>query len=117
MDMPLKLLPDEQAIEAGLKRLTGQLPQLDHSLDPFGVGNAFAKIAEGWLAHPAELCAALARLAGSMQELQLHVLQSAAGLAPPKVVRAAPDDERFTDPLWLKLPAYSLIKQSYLLYT
>ena len=117
MDMRAKISPNERAIEANIKRWTDQLPRLDQSLDPFGIGNSFARIAEGWLMHPAQLATALAKLSSAMQELQLHVWQSAAGLAPPKIIRAAPDDARFNDPLWITLPAFSFMKQFYLLYT
>ena len=116
MDMSVKP-PLAAGTLPALKLTAARMPQLEQSLDPFGIGSAFAQIAEGWLAHPGELAAECAKLSAALQELQWHILQTAAGLAPPKVVRAAPDDARFSDPLWLKLPAYSFLKQFYLLYT
>ena len=110
-------LPDAAALSASLDQWRGQLAKLDQAVDPFGIGASFEKVTEGWATHPAELASELAKLGREMQEMQLHAWQTASGLAPPAPVKAAPDDTRFADPLWSELPAFSLLKQYYLLYT
>ncbi len=118
MDKPVVMpLPDAAALHANLERWTGEFAKLDQAVDPFGIEASFAKLTEGWLAHPTELAAALARLGSSLQEIQFHAWRTASGLAPPTPVTTAPDDARFADPLWTELPAFSVLKQYYLLYT
>ncbi len=109
--------PIPAGLQAGFTQWTEQLAKLNQAADPFGVGASLAKAAEGWLVHPAELAAALAHLARDLQAMQLNAWQTATGLQPPPAVRAAPDDTRFADPVWSELPAFSLLKQYYLLYT
>jgi polyhydroxyalkanoate synthase subunit PhaC len=96
---------------------TEQLAKLNRATDPFGIGASFKRVGEGWLAHPAEFANGLARLAGDLQAVQLNAWQTAVGLKPPPHVVAEPGDERFADPEWSELPAFSLLKQYYLLYT
>jgi poly[(R)-3-hydroxyalkanoate] polymerase subunit PhaC len=103
--------------QAGFAQWTRQLAQISHAVDPFGVNASLAKVAAGWLTHPAELASALAHLARDLQGMQLNAWQTATGLQPPPAVKAASDDTRFTDPAWSELPAFSLLKQYYLLYT
>ena len=118
MDKPVVMpLPDAEELHANLARWTGELAKLDQAIDPFGIEASFAKVAEGWLGHPVELASALTKLGSKLQEMQLHAWQTATGLAPPTHVKAVPDDTRFADPLWTELPAFSLLKQYYLLYT
>jgi len=103
------LPPFAQWIEHGGK--------LTRALDPFGIGAAFARVAQGWLANPAKLAETLSELARDTQTLQLHLWQCATGLHPPPCINIAPDDERFTDPAWTEIPVYSALKQAYLLST
>src|SRR5258706_9004627 len=118
MDKPVVMpLPDAAALHANLERWTGEFAKLDQAVDPFGIEASFAKLTEGWLAHPTELAAALARLGSSLQEIQFPAGRPASGFAPPTPVTTAPDDARFADPLWTELPAFSVLKQYYLLYT
>jgi polyhydroxyalkanoate synthase len=110
-------LPDAAALSASLDQWTDQFAKLNQSVDPYGVGASFEKVAEGWITHPGELATELAKFARELQEMQLHAWQTASGLTPTVVVKAAPDDTRFADPMWSELPAFSLLKQYYLLYT
>ncbi len=96
---------------------TDQLAKVGQSVDPFGVGASFAKVAEGWATHPAEFATALAALARDLHAMQVHAWQCASGLAAPPAIKAVTDDTRFNDPAWSELPAFSLLKQYYLLYT
>ena len=109
--------PDPAAPGAALLQWADPLAKVNQSIDPFGVGASFAKVAEGWVTHPAELGAALAQLARDLQAMQFTAWQAASGLKTPPAVKAAPDDTRFADPAWSELPAFSLLKQYYLLYT
>ena len=93
------------------------MARLHRSVDPFGIGASMNKVAGGWLTHPAELSAALADLARDLQHMQLHAWQTVTGLQPQPHVAAAADDARFADPAWSELPALSILKQFYLLYT
>ncbi len=94
-----------------------RLEQLNQAVDPFGIGASFRKISEGWLAHPDRLVTELGKLTRGLQELQLNAWHGAMGLKPEPVVKPKPDDERFSDPVWADDPAFSLLKQYYLLYT
>ena len=106
-----------EALQAGLGRWTEQLRQLNDAVDPYGIAASVSKVAGGWLAHPQEFSLALARLGIDLQHLQFHAWQMALGLPEPKPPVAAAHDERFTDPAWSEIPAFSLVKQYYLLYT
>ena len=103
--------------QAGFTQWTDEMARLHRSVDPFGIGATMNKVAGGWLTHPTELSAALADLARDLQELQLHAWQTATGLQPRPCHAAAADDARFADPAWSELPALSILKQFYLLYT
>jgi polyhydroxyalkanoate synthase len=100
-----------------LAQWTHHFARINQAIDPFGVGASFAKIAEGWITHPDALATALAALARDVQDMQLNAWQTASGIKTPPAVKTAPDDTRFTDPAWSELPAFSLLKQNYLLYT
>ena len=117
MDKPYH--PEIDPVEAA--KVAGQwaerIAHLDQSLDPFGIGRSFGKIAQGWASHPSESALALGELVRELQNLQLNAWQTAGGLQPTPLVKTAPDDERFADPAWSELPAASLLKQYYLLYT
>lgn len=91
--------------------------QLARILDPFGVAAAFGAVSQAWLAHPKELAQALGKLAAEFQALNLHALSRVVGIEDEDLVKSAPDDERFSDPAWTQLPAYSALKQYYLLFT
>lgn len=98
-------------------QISAQLATLNQSIDPFGIGTSLAKVAEGWLTHPAKLATAYAELARDVQGMLLNSWQAASGLQPPPAVKVAPDDTRFADPAWSEQATYSLLKQCYLLYT
>ncbi|MBI4204421.1 MAG: alpha/beta hydrolase, partial [Betaproteobacteria bacterium] len=100
-----------------LAQSAGHAARLNRALDPFGIGASFTRVTEGWLAHPAALAEVLAGLVRELQAMQLNAWQAAVGLQPPPYVRAGADDERFADPAWSEQPAFSLLKQFYLLYT
>ena len=74
---------------AGLMQWTDQLAKVNQSVDPFGVGASFAKVAAGWVTHPAELATALAQLARDLQGIQFTAWQMASGLKTPPAVKAA----------------------------
>ena len=84
--------------QAGFAQWTDEMARLHRSVDPFGIGASLAKVAAGWLTHPAELAAALADLARDLQALQLNAWQTVTGLQPRPRVKAAADDARFADP-------------------
>lgn len=103
--------------QAGFTQWARQLAQISHAVDPFGANASLANVAAGWFTHPAELATALVHLARDLQEMQLNAWQTASGLQPSPSVVAAPDDQRFADPVWSELPGFSLLKQYYLLFT
>jgi polyhydroxyalkanoate synthase len=94
-----------------------RLEQINLAMDPFGIGASFKEVSQGWMAHPHKLTTELASLSRDLQALQLHAWQTATGLQPKPVVKPKADDERFSDPIWSDAPAFSLLKQYYLLYT
>ena len=110
-------LPASDAIQRSAEQWSEQLEKIQHAMDPFGIGASFRKAAEGWLANPDQLAAALAKLTRDVQSLQLNAWQTATGLKPDPVLIPKPDDERFTDPVWNESTPFSLLKQYYLLYT
>ena len=114
--IPHHPLPFE-AWQAGFNRWTEQLRRLNDAMDPYGIAASFSKIAGGWLAHPQDFAAALARLGIDLQHLQFHAWQMALGMPEPQPPVAAVHDERFADPAWTEIPAFSVVKQYYLLYT
>ncbi|MDP2241414.1 MAG: class I poly(R)-hydroxyalkanoic acid synthase [Burkholderiales bacterium] len=114
-----KPTPDPSAAgwQAGFEQWADQLARLNRSVDPFGIGASMTKVSQGWLTHPTELAVALADFTRELQKMQLDEWQAAAGLQKRPHSAAAADDERFTDPAWSEVPALSIIKQYYLLYT
>lgn len=114
---PRRSLPAPGATQSGAAPWIDQLQQINHAIDPYGIGASFRKIAEGWAENPAQLTAAVSRLVRDVQQLQLNAWQTWAGLGPDPVVVPKPDDERFADPIWNEAPSFSLLKQYYLLYT
>ena len=110
-------LPESDAIQRSAAQWSEQFEKIHHSMDPFGIGTSFRKAAEGWLANPEQLAAALSKLTRDVQSLQLNAWQTATGLKPDPVLVPKPDDERFVDPVWNESAPFSLLKQYYLLYT
>ena len=117
MDKAVTPHPGPAELSPDITQRTEQMAKLNQSVDPFGVGASFAKVAEGWGTHPADLATAYANLARDLQGILLNSWQAASGLQPQPAVKAVPDDTRFADPAWSEQPAYSLLKQYYLLYT
>lgn len=117
MDNAATPQPDPVKSSPGPTPWAAQSGKLKQSIDPFGIGASFAKVAEGWVTHPADLANAYAELARDLQGCMLNSCQAASGLQPQPAVKAAPDDARFTDPAWSEQPAFSLLKQYYVLYT
>ena len=117
MDKSIQAMPGSDEMNALVAHWAEQVAKLDKSMDPFGLGKSFGKVAEGWLTHPAPLVLALAELTRELQSMQLNAWLTASGLQPEPAVKIAPDDTRFADPAWSELPAFSLLKQYYLLYT
>lgn len=109
--------PSAAGWHAGFEQWADQLARLNRSADPFGIGASMARVAQGWLTHPAELAAALADFTRELQKMQLDEWQAAAGLQKRAHSVAAAGDERFVDPAWSEVPAFSILKQYYLLYT
>jgi polyhydroxyalkanoate synthase len=110
-------LPASDAVERSAAQWSDQIEQINHAMDPFGIGASFRKVSEGWLANPEQLAATLSQLTRDVQSLQLNAWQTATGLKPDPVQVPKPDDERFTDPVWNESAPFSLLKQYYLLYT
>lgn len=94
-----------------------RLQQLNQAMDPFGIGDSFKQVAAGWMAHPDRLVTELGNLTRGLQALQWQAWQTACGIKPETAVKPKPADERFADPAWSDEPAFSLLKQYYLLYT
>ncbi len=117
MDKPFSAEPGTADFGTVISNWAGQAAKLDKSIDPFGVAKSFGKVAEGWLTHPADSALAVADLVRELQSLQLHAWLTATGLQPAPSVKIHADDARFADPLWSQLPAASMLKQYYLLYT
>jgi len=109
--------PAPDAIQRSAAQWSEQFEKIHQAMDPFGIGASFRKAAEGWLANPEQLAAALSKLTRDVQSLQLNAWQTATGLKPDPVLIPKPDDERFTDPVWNESAPLSLLKQYYLLYT
>ena len=105
------------AAHAEVGKWNDQIAMLNKSLDPYGIGQSFQKVAQGWLTHPQEFAAALGELAASLQSLQLNACLLASGVKPRHGITTARDDTRFADPVWDAVPAFALLKQYYLLYT
>lgn len=107
----------------GVRELLGQdedsvptnAPDIELSLDPFGIAQSLIECAEAWTLQPAALFRASAGLAGGLTgayfdwwlELGRRGAHGAAVL----------EDERFSDPLWSDLPPYALLRDTYLTYT
>jgi polyhydroxyalkanoate synthase len=88
-----------------------------NALDPFGIGKSFAKIQRAWLENPREFTEAAIKLHSGLQGLLFHSWNKAIGLEGEEWVHVAGEDERFLDPEWHQYPAFSMMVQSYLLYT
>jgi len=109
--------PAAGELQAVLVEWADRLAKVNQAVDPFGIGASLAKISEGWVTHPAAFASALAALARDLQAMQLNAWQTATGMQPPPAIAAVSDDARFADPIWSEAPAFSLLKQYYLLYT
>ncbi|HQR51805.1 MAG TPA: alpha/beta fold hydrolase [Burkholderiales bacterium] len=83
--------------------------------DPFGIGQAPAASAQGWLRHPWELVQAWGALGSALAGVQADWWRCLSEPAPPSSV-AVDADGRFSDPLW-SLPPYALLRDAYLTYT
>ena len=103
--------------EVRVAQWSAQLDRINQMMDPFGIGDSFKQVANGWMAHPDQLANELAGLTRDVQALQLNAWQTATGLKPEPLVKPKADDERFSDPVWSDDPVFSLLKQYYLLYT
>lgn len=103
--------------EAQISKWNAQMAMLNRALDPYGIARSFQKVAQGWLSRPEELVAALGGFAADLQTAQLNAWLLASGAKPRRGVTTAKDDARFADPAWDQIPAFSLLKQHYLLYT
>ena len=105
-----KPTPDPSAAgwQAGFEQWADQLARLNRSADPFGIGASMARVAQSWLAHPAELATALADLTRELQNTQLNEWQVMAGLQPRAQGVAAADDERLSHPAGAAVPARPL---------
>jgi polyhydroxyalkanoate synthase len=116
MNKPTPALPSS-AWKAGFEHWADQVTRINRSVDPFGIGSSMTRVAQGWLAHPAELATTLAVLTSELQKMQINGWQVKAGQQPRPHIAASADDERFADPAWDELPALAVLKQYYLLYT
>lgn len=88
-----------------------------NALDPFGIEKSFAKIQRAWLENPREFTEAALKFYSGLQGLLFHSWNKAIGLEGEEWVLVAGEDERFLDPEWHQYPAFSMMVQSYLLYT
>ena len=88
-----------------------------NALDPFGIGKSFAKIQRAWLENPREFTDAAIKLYSGLEGLLFHSWNKAVGLELEEWVPVAGGDERFLDSEWHQYPAFSMMVQSYLLYT
>ena len=67
-------LPASDAVERSAAQWSDQIEQINHAMDPFGIGASFRKVSEGWLANPEQLAATLSQLTRDVQSLQLNDL-------------------------------------------
>lgn len=88
-----------------------------NALDPFGIEKSFAKIQSAWLENPNEFTDTAIKLYRELEGLFFHSWNKAIGLEREEWVPVAVEDERFLDPEWHQYPAFSMMVQSYLLYT
>ena len=109
--------PPDEPLQTGVGQWAARLEQINQAMDPFGIGDSFKQVADGWMANPDRLVGELADLTRDLQALQLYAWQTATGLQPKPIVKPKPDDERFVDPIWSEAPSFDLLKQYYLLYT
>ncbi len=109
--------PAAEPSQTSMAHWAQQLDKINQAVDPFGIGASFKEVAEGWMASPDKLVAELSNLTRGVQALQLNAWQTATGLQPAPLIKPKADDERFVDPIWSDAPAFSLLKQYYLLYT
>lgn len=86
-------------------------------VDPFGVVAPMMHAGFAWWTHPVELSELCLRGAADLAMLQIHGGMRLAGADIPDVVRPQPEDSRFSDPVWVDDPHWSLVKQWYLFYT
>ena len=86
-------------------------------LDPFGIKKSFAKIQQAWLENPREFTDTAIKLYRELEGLLFHSWNKTIGLEREEWVPVAVEDERFLDPEWHQYPAFSMMIQSYLLYT
>jgi len=86
-------------------------------LDPFGIKKSFAKIQQAWLENPREFTDTAIKLYRELEGLLFHSWNKTIGLEREEWVPVAVEDERFLDPEWHQYPAFSMMVQSYLLYT
>lgn len=88
-----------------------------NALDPFGIEKSLAKIQRAWLQNPREFTEAAIKLYSGLHGLLFHSWNKAIGLELEEWVPVVGEDERFRDSEWHQYPAFSMMVQSYLLYT
>lgn len=93
------------------------------NLDPLGIQANAWKIGTAWLSHPRQALTAQQNLAFELGMLGLNAAVNAVGMltgkngAPGASIKVAEGDQRFADPAWHTVPAYSQLMQQYLTYT
>lgn len=89
---------------------------MELAADPFGITQAFAESARGWMGRPDELMRAAGALARTLTLVQVDWWLDLWTKGPHHCAAVAAD-ERFADPLWSQLPPYALMRDLYLSYT
>jgi polyhydroxyalkanoate synthase len=75
----------------------------------------FSEIAQPWMAEPARLVDAQARLFTQYMQLMTNTTERAMGRDAPPVATPEPGDNRFNDPEWSRNPYFDFWKQVYLI--
>ncbi len=88
---------------------------MELAADPFGIGQALAASARGWMRQPWELAQAWGALGSALAGVHANWWLEFGKQGPQPSV-AADADARFSDPLW-SLPPYALLRDLYLTYT
>ncbi len=101
----------------GASAMETMMVSMQKSMDPFGVTTSLLNAQASWLMHPQELSRAISAISKDILSLQTHLMQRAAGMPTPDVIKAQADDARFADPVWSEEATWDIIKESYLAIT
>ncbi len=83
--------------------------------DPFNTSDAWAALAQAWMANPMQILEAQLDLFRGLTQLWQNMAMQAMGQTAPPVIEPEQGDRRFSHEDWDENQIFSFIKQSYLL--